>query len=158
MAFSHCTAVLGTARPVAGTVDSGQVSGLRCTRRALTPHILHQRGMPAPGACISRDKPPAAWTVKARGRPETLCTTVKKGEILPGVVGRALAGRRRRAEGAPGPLPWGSPASRWPHQAPWSRPPARPSGRQFCGKGGSAALAAELVPPRARWAGGSPAS
>lgn len=113
MAFSHCFAVLCAAQSVAGTVDSGQVSGLCCTWQVLTLHSSHQWGMPAPGACISRDKPPATWTVKAGGKPETLCTTVK-GEILPGVVGRALAGRRRPAERVPGPLPWGSPASRWP--------------------------------------------
>lgn len=39
-------------------------------------------GMPAPGTQIFRDKPPAVWTVKAHGKPETLCAIVQ-GEILP---------------------------------------------------------------------------
>jgi hypothetical protein len=46
------------------------------------------------GAHISRDKPPASWTVKAAGKIETLCTLVNS-EILPGVVGRALEKRRK---------------------------------------------------------------
>lgn len=100
MAFAHRIAVPWAARLVAGALDSRQVSALGYSPQVLTLDslMLPQRGVSASRAHISRDKPPAMWPVKVEGKPETLCTT-GGGEILPGVIGGALARRRRPVQG-----------------------------------------------------------
>lgn len=93
-----------------------QGPGLGCTLQRLSLPWVAWRGceMPAHGAHLSGEKPPAPGTVKAEGKADTLSTKAQ-GEILPWVVGRIL-GRRwrwRRAEGEGQMPPSRRPGWKW---------------------------------------------
>lgn len=132
-AFSRRTTVLRAARFVAGTLDSGQVSGLCCTWQMLTLHssMLHQCRVPAPGARISRDRSPATWTVKAEGKWETntLYLSQQRDSTWgcrqsPGEEKEAGRGRRRCVAGPTCSPFWGEALP--PPDAQWGKGQVRP--------------------------------